>query len=99
VSEQFFYLRLKFIPKIVTLTVLILGQREVVVEVSKRLVQHRKSELVNEDLGEKEIAPDLARSAALGTLPASERISWLYDEEEPTWYEHRHHVMNEAALR
>ena len=39
-SEQFFYVHLKFIPKIVTLTVTILRQREVVVEVSKRLVQH-----------------------------------------------------------
>ena len=38
-SEQFFYVHLKFIPKIVTLTVTILRQREVVVEVSKRLIQ------------------------------------------------------------
>jgi hypothetical protein len=37
-SEQFFYIHLKFIPKIVTLTVTILRQREVVVEVSKRLI-------------------------------------------------------------
>jgi hypothetical protein len=37
-SEQFFYVHLKFIPKIVTLTVTILRQREVVVEVSKRLI-------------------------------------------------------------
>ena len=72
-----------------------LGEHEVVVEVSRRLLQHRKSELVNENLGEKEIALDIARSAALGTLPESERLSWLYDEKEPIWYEHRHHVMNE----
>ena len=36
-GEQFFYVHLKFIPKIVTLTVTILRQREVVVEVSKRV--------------------------------------------------------------
>jgi hypothetical protein len=94
-SEHFFYVHLKFIPKIATVTLLILGEREVVVEVSKRLVQQRKSESVNEDLGEKEIALDVARSTALGTLSASERLSWLYDEAAPTWYEQRHHVMNE----
>jgi hypothetical protein len=94
-SEQFFYVHLKFIPKIVTLEVPILRQREVVVEVSKSLVQHRQSEL-REDPGEKAIALDIARRAALGTFPTvAERILGLYDEEAPSWHEHRHQVMNE----
>jgi hypothetical protein len=97
-SEQFFYVYLKFVPKIVTLTGPILHLREVVVEVPKRLVQLRQSELVlvNEDPGEKTIALDLARRAALGTFPTvAERILGLYDENVPTWYEDRPHVMNE----
>jgi hypothetical protein len=82
-SEQFFYVHLKFIPKIVTL------------EVPKTLVQHRQSELY-ENPGEKAIALDIARRAALGTFPTvAERIVGLYDEEAPSWHEHRHHVMNE----
>jgi hypothetical protein len=87
---------LKFIPKIVTLTVLFLRQREVVVEVSKRLVQHSQSKLLNENPGEKAIALDLARSAALDTFPTvGGRILGLYDEAATTWHERRHHVMNE----
>jgi hypothetical protein len=68
-SDQFFYLQLKFIPKIGhTFT----DEREVVVEVPKDLVQ-RKSESINESLREV-IALDLAKSAALGTFPTeSER--------------------------
>jgi hypothetical protein len=94
-SEQFFYVHLKFIPKIVTLEVPILRQREVVVEVSKRLVQHRQSELP-ENPGEKAIALDIARRVALGTFPTvAERILGLYDEEAPSWPEQRHHIMNE----
>ena len=95
-SEQFFYVHLKFIPKIVTLEVPILRQREVVVEVSKRLVQHSQSKLLNENPGEKEIALDLARRVALDTFPTvAGRILGLYDEAVPTWHEQRHHVMNE----
>ncbi len=94
-SEQFFYVHLKFIPKIVTVEVPVLRRREVVVEVSKTLVQHRQSELC-ENPGEKAIALDIARRAALGTFPTvAERILGLYDEEAPSWHEHRHHVMNE----
>jgi hypothetical protein len=95
-SEQFFYVHLKFIPKIVTFTVPMLLRREVFVEVSKRLVQYRQLELVNENLGEKAIALDLARRAALDTFPTvAERILGLYDESAPIWHEHRHHVMND----
>jgi hypothetical protein len=94
-SEQFFYVHLKFIPKIVTLTAPMLRRRDVVVEVPKTLVQHRQSELY-ENPGEKAIALDLARRAALGTFPTvTEQILGLYDETAPKWYERRHHVMDE----
>ena len=90
-SNQFFYLQLKFKPKIGhTVT----DEREVVVEVPKDLVQ-RKSELINESLREV-IALDLARSAALGTFPTeAERVLALYDEDPPIWYNDRPPVMNE----
>jgi hypothetical protein len=92
-SDQFFYLQLKFTPKIGhTFT----DQREVVVEVPKDLVQ-RKSEAINESLREV-IALGLARSAALGTFPTeSERSPKVYDEAPPTWYPERHQIMNERA--
>jgi hypothetical protein len=65
-SDQFFYLHLKFNPKIGhTFT----NERQVVVEVPKDLVQ-RKSESINENLKEV-IALDLARRAALGTMTTS----------------------------
>src|ERR1700721_1615824 len=90
-SDQFFYLRLKFIPKIGhTFT----NEREVVVEVPKELVQ-RKSRSIDESLKEV-VALGLAKSAALGTFPAeSERAIELYDEGPPTWYQERLSVMNE----
>ena len=90
-SDQFFHLQLKFTPKIGhTFT----DEPEVVVEVPKYLVQ-QKSESINENLREV-IALDLAKGAALGTFPTvAERILGLYDEEAPSWHEHRHHVMNE----
>src|SRR5580704_15333918 len=90
-SDQFFYLRLKFTPRIGhTFT----DEREVVVEVPKDLVQ-RKSESINESLREV-IALDLAKSAALGTFPTeSERALNLYDEASPIWCRVRPPVMNE----
>ena len=90
-SDQFFYLQLKLIPKIGhTFT----DEREVVVEVPKDLVQ-RKSESIDESLREV-IALDLAKSAALGTFPTeSERALNLYDEASPIWYNDRPPVMNE----
>ncbi len=79
-----------------TLTVTILRQREVVVEVSKRLVQHSQSKLLNENPEGKAVALDLASRAAIDTFPTvSGRILGLYDEAAPTWHEQRHHVMNE----
>jgi hypothetical protein len=91
-SDQFFYLRLKFTPKIGhTVT----NQREVVVKVPKHLVQRKQSELMSENLKEM-IALDLARRAALGTFPTvAERVIGLYDEGPPIWYEERPKVMDE----
>ena len=89
-SAQFFYFQFKFIPKIGhTFT----DEREVVVEVPKRLVQ-RKSESIDESLKEI-IALCLAKSAALGTFPTVEqRVVGLYHE-AAIWYEDRPPVMNE----
>jgi hypothetical protein len=75
-SDRFFYLQLKFTPKIGhTFT----DEREVVVEVPKDVVQ-RKSESIKECLREV-VALGLARSAALGTFSND-----LYDEDPPIWY-------------
>ena len=97
-SEQFFYVYLKFVPKIVTLTEPILRPHEVVVEVSKRLVLLRQLELVlvNENPTEKAIALDFARRAALRTFPTvAERILGLFDENALSWYEDRPQVADE----
>jgi hypothetical protein len=90
-SDRFFYLQLKFTPKIGhTFT----DERGVVVEVPKGLVK-RKSKLINEGLTEV-IVLDLAKSAALGTFPTeAERVVDLYDEDPPIWYRDRPPVMNE----
>ena len=90
-SARFFYLQFKFTPKIGhTFT----DEREVVVEVPKRLVQ-RKSESINESLKEV-IALGLARSAALGTFPTeAERVVDLYDENPHIWFRDRHPIMDE----
>jgi hypothetical protein len=92
-SDKFFYLQFKFIPKIGhTFT----DEREVVVEVPKDLVQ-RKSESMNESLKEV-IALGVAKSAALGTFPTeSERALDLYDEAPSIWFPDRPEVMNERA--
>jgi hypothetical protein len=85
VSDQFFYLQLKFTPKIGhTFT----DEREVVVEVPKDLVQ-RKSESAKESLREV-IALGFAKSAALGTFPTeAERVAGLNDEDPPICYQDR----------
>jgi len=92
-SDQFFYLQLKFIPKFGhTFT----DEREVLVEVPKELVQ-RKSESISEGLREV-IAVDLAKSAALSTFPTElERAPEVYDEAPPNWYADRPPVMDERA--
>jgi hypothetical protein len=92
-SDKFFYLQFKFIPKIGHCFT---DEREVVVEVPKDLVQ-RKSESINEGLREV-VALDLARRVALGTFPnESERAFDLYEEAPPIWYPDRPQVMNERA--
>ena len=70
-SAHFFYVYLKFLPKIVTLTEPILRQHEVVVEVSKRLVLLRQLELVlvNENPTEKAIALDFAEKGGSPHIP------------------------------
>ena len=92
-SDKFFYLQLKFIPKSGhTFS----DEREVVDEVPKDLVQ-RKSESINESLKEV-IALGLAKSAALSTFPTeAERVVDLYEEDPPNWYSNRPPVMNERA--
>jgi hypothetical protein len=91
-SDQFFYIELKFTPKIRADAILIPLQLEVVVEVPKDLVHSSQSESTHE----KAMAIDLARRAALMTFPTvAERVVGLYEEDPPTWCEDRPHVMNE----
>ena len=91
-NDQFFYIELKFTPKIRTEPMPIPHQREVVIEVPKDLVHSCQSESTHE----KAIAIDLARRAALMTFPTvAERIVGLYEEDPPTWCEDRPHVMNQ----
>ena len=92
-SSRFFYVQLKFTPRIRTIG--LRKQHGVVVEVPKHLVQRKQSEIINENLSEKAIALDLARRAALGTFPTvEERVAGLYHE-DAMWYENRPPVMNE----
>jgi hypothetical protein len=91
-SDHFYYLRLKFIPKIEHTFA---DEREVVVEVPKDLVQ-RKSESVNE---QEMVALGFAKNTALGTFPTeAERAIDLYDEEPPIWYQQRLLVMNKRPF-
>ena len=98
-TEQFFYVYLKFTPKSVSLAAPIGNPHEIVVEVPRGLINHRQSDLVGQDFKEKAIALDLARDVALKTatpFPAiGERAAGLYDEDRPNWYEYRQRVMNE----
>jgi hypothetical protein len=94
-SEQYFYVRLKFSPKIGFRTGSFTKQHEAVVEVPKDLVQRKQSELINENPREKAIALDFARRAALAIFSkGTERVIWPYDE-DALWCEDRHPVMNE----
>jgi hypothetical protein len=69
-------------------------EREVFVEIPKKLVQ-RRSESVDESLKEV-LALSLAKSAALGTFPTeAERGVDLYNEGPPIWYSDRPPIMNE----
>jgi hypothetical protein len=96
-SEEYFYVRLKFIPKFGTPSVLNIKQHEAAVEVPKHLVQRKQSELINENTREKAIALDFERRAALAIFSAgADPIVWPYDE-DALWYEDRHPVMNERT--
>ena len=70
-TEQFFYVYLKFTPKSVSLAAPIGNPHEIVVEVPRGLINHRQSDLVGQDFKEKAIALDLARDVALKTETAS----------------------------
>jgi hypothetical protein len=94
-SNQFFYVQLKFTPKDGTDSVP-RTKHEAIVEVPKDLVQRWQAETINADPREKVIVLDLARRAALGSFPSvPERALGLYDEDQPVWYEDRPPVMNE----
>jgi hypothetical protein len=94
-SSRFFYVQFKFTPKIRTSSVPTTKHHGAVVEVPKDLVQHKQSEIINENPNEKGIALDLARRAAFGTFPTvQERIVGLYHE-EAIWYEDQPPVINE----
>ena len=88
-SEQFFYVHLKF-------------TQEIVVEVPRGLLNQRQSDLVGKGFTEKGLALDLARDVALkmvSPFPArGERAAGLYDEDPPIWYEYRHRVMNQRRV-
>ena len=95
-SSQFFYVQLKFSPKIGTDRMPVTKQHEAVVEVPRDLVERKQAEDASENSREKLIVLELARRAALGTFPTvTERVIGLYDEDPPIWYEDRPHVMNE----
>ena len=95
-SSRFFYIQLKFTPKIRTYSAPRTKRHGAVVEVPKDLVQRKRSENINENPSEKAIALDLARKAALGTFPTeAERVVDLYEEDPPIWYPDRPPVMNE----
>jgi hypothetical protein len=94
-SEQHFYVRLKFMPKFCIPLVPNTKEHEAAVEVPKYLVRRKQSELMNENLREKAIALDFARRAALALFAlGAEPIVYPYDE-EALWGDDRHPVMNE----
>jgi hypothetical protein len=93
--SRFFYLQLKFTPKIRTYSVPRIKLHGAVVEVPRDLVQRKRLEIINENPSEKAIALDLARRAALGTFPTvGERVVGLYHE-DTIWCEEKPPVMNE----
>jgi hypothetical protein len=94
-SSRFFYVQLKFTPKIRADSLPRNKQHGAVVEVPTDLVQRKQSAIINDNRRVKAIALDLARRAALGTFPTvEERVIGLYHE-DVIWYEHQPAVMNE----
>ena len=94
-SDEYFYLRFRFSPKIGVRIAPSIRQHEAVVEVPRNLVQREKLEYMNENPREKAIALDFARRAALALFSTGEqRLAWPYDE-DALWCEDRHPVMKE----
>ena len=94
-SSRFFYVQLKFTPKIRSYSVPRTRQHGAVVEVPKDLVQRKQSAIIKDNRSGKAIALDLARRAALGTFPTvEERVVGLYHE-AAIWFVDRPPVMNE----
>jgi hypothetical protein len=94
-SSRFFYIQLKFIPKIRTYSSPGTKEHAAIVEVPKDLVKRKRSEIISENLTEKAVALDLARKAALGTFPTvEERMLGLYHQ-DVIWCDVKHPVMNE----
>jgi hypothetical protein len=96
-SEQFVYVHLKFTPKSVSLAAPIGSPHEIVVEVPRRLLNQRQSDLVGQDFTEKAIALDVALKTATPFPVIGKRAAGLYDEDPPIWYEYRHRVMNQRS--
>ena len=80
-SEHFFYVHLKFTPKSVSLAAPIGDPNEIVVEVPRRLLDQRQSDLVGQDFTEKAIALDVALKTATPFPAIGERAAGLYDED------------------
>src|ERR1700692_4711116 len=92
-SSRFFYVQFRFIPKSGLKGLPMSKQHGAVVEVPKDLVQHKQSEIINENAREKAIALNLARRAALGTFPTvEERVVGLYHE-DAIWLADRPRIM------
>ncbi len=94
-SDEYFYVRFRFSPKIGVRTEPTTRQHEAVVEVPRDLVQRKRSEFTNEKPREKAIALDLARRAALALFSTGEqRLASQYDE-DVLWCVDRHPATNE----
>jgi CheB methylesterase len=94
-SDEYFYVRFRFSPKIGVRTAPSTRQHEAVVEVPRNLVQRKKLDYMNENPREKAIALDFARRAALALFSTGEQgLAWPYDE-DALWCEDRHPVMKE----
>src|ERR1700692_4311816 len=94
-SSRFFYVQLRFIPKSGLKGLPMSKQHGAVVAVPKDLVQHKQSEIINDNPREKLIAFNFALRVALGTFPAvEERVVGLYHE-DAIWWEEKPPVMNE----
>jgi hypothetical protein len=94
-SDEYFYLRFRFSPKIGVRIAATNRQLEAFVEVPRNLVQRKKLAYMNENPREKAIALGFARSAALALFSTGEqRLAWPYDE-DALWCEDRHPVMKE----